>query len=108
MLDIVSSNLNRAEDVAAILLADGYLTPKLLVRQHVGQQRRIIGRHGHEALARAVEPAVDVALFRRRLAVGDAIGLDRASAARPGVDPLLRPGIELGLQLLGILAPPRT
>jgi hypothetical protein len=42
MFGIVSSDLDRMEDVAAVFLADRYLTPKLVLRQHVGQQRRFM------------------------------------------------------------------
>src|SRR5947209_1724258 len=103
---MVSSN--RTEDVAAVLLRYADSTPKLFARQHVGEQGGVVGRQRHETVARAVEPTEDIGLFRGVLAVGHAVGLDRAAAGRRRVHPALGPGIKLGLQLLGILAPPRA
>src|SRR6478609_7307355 len=48
-----SRKLCRGEDVSAVLLGDRYFTPELLVRQHVGQQDRVVAGHGDETIARS-------------------------------------------------------
>src|SRR6185369_10478351 len=108
MLGMVSSNLDRMEDVSPVFLGHRHLTPKLLLRQHVGQQGRIVAGHGDETIAGAVQSAEDIGLLRRILAVGHAVGLDRSPSAGLGIHALPRPSVQLRLELLGILAPPRA
>src|SRR6185369_10017124 len=87
-----------------VFLGHRHLTPKLLLRQHVGQQGRIVAGHGDETIAGAVQSAEDIGLLRRILAVGHAVGLDRSPSAGLGIHALPRPSVQLRLELLGILA----